>query len=200
MSHRDPRSELTAWLDHHGYRRAPSQKPLHHYATKITGVATDTSPPKSADWQDGYKFGKEAAHEEFVNYGRATVRATLDQLRAYARRDFDLGQVAGYEHVLEPPFATYSDPRAPLPRGAKIEIDTSSYRRNHGSEPKGFGDWTFVIGKRDYDRSDDPAIYRPAQERGARKSGVTGLPYSKAKEYAIAEAKRRRMLVVGVAS
>lgn len=203
MPNRNARRDLTAWLDRHGYQHSHSrrQKTPHSYATKVkTEGPIEETAAKSADWREGFKFGEEAAQEEFANYGRASVRATLDQLRAFARRDFDLGQVAGYERVLEPPFATYSVEREPLPKGTKIEIDTSSYRRNHGSEPRGFANWTFVIGKRDYDRSDDPALYRPAQERGAHKGGTVGLPYGKAKEYAIAEAKRRGMFVVGVSS
>jgi hypothetical protein len=200
---RNPRHDLTTWLDQHGYHHAHARKQQtpHPYAAKPEATRAVEGPvAKSADWHEGFKFGEEAAHEEFANYGRASVRATLDQLRAYARRDFDLGQVAGYARVLEPVFATYSDARDPLPKGAHVEVDTGAYRRNHGSEPKGFANWTFVIGKSSYDRSDDPAIYRPAQERGAHKGGLVGLPYSKAKEYAIAEAKRRGMLVVGVAS
>lgn len=204
MSHRNASHDLTAWLDRHGYRHAHARKQStpHPYGAKpqVSHAIEATGTSKSADWHDGFKFGKEAAQEEFANYGRASVRATLDQLRAFARRDFDLGQVAGYEQVLEPPFATYHVARDPLPKSSKVEVDTSAYRRNHGSEPKGFANWTFVIGKLDYDRSDDPALYRPAQERGAHQKGVIGLPYSKAKELAIAEAKRRGMLIVGVSS
>ena len=193
MPHRNPRHELDNWLDRHGYRHTRA------HATKPKVEDPSTTNAKSAEYQDGFKFGAEAAHEEFANYGRTSVRSTLDQLKAFARRDFDLGQVAGYENVLEPPFATYTVGTS-LPKGSKIEVDTSAYQMNHGSPPKGFANWTFLIGKRSYDRSNDPAIYKPAQERGAHKGGLVGLPYSKAKEYAIAEAKRRGMLVVGVAS
>jgi hypothetical protein len=199
MSHRNPNHDLDNWLDRHGYRHARAQQKSRH-ATKLKVDDPSTTPTPSAEWQDGFKFGAEAAREEFANYGRASVRATLDQLRAFASRDFDLGQVAGYEHALEPPFAAYSIAGAPLPKGTKIKVDTSAYQMNHGSPPKGFANWTFIIGKRSYDRSDDPAIYRPAQERGAQKGGVVGLPYNKAKEYAVAEAKRRSKLVVGVGS
>jgi len=83
-------------------------------------------------------------------------------------------------------------------RSAKVTVDTTVYRRNHGAEPRGFGNWLFVIGGRSYEYSDDPALYRPAGTHGALRGGRVGLPYSEAKKHAIAEARRRGASVVGV--
>jgi len=83
-------------------------------------------------------------------------------------------------------------------RGTGVEVDTSFYRRNHGAEPRGSGNWTFVIGKREYAYSDDPALYRPAVSRGVYKGGHPSMPFAKAKEHAISEAKRRGATIIGV--
>ena len=83
-------------------------------------------------------------------------------------------------------------------RSAKVTVDTTVYRRNHGTEPRGFGNWLFVIGARSYAYSDDPALYRPAEVHGTRRGGHVGLSYSEAKRHAIAEARRRGASVVGV--
>jgi hypothetical protein len=65
----------------------------------------------------------------------------------------------------------------------EIKVDDTAYRRAHGgAAPRGRGDWTFVIGTR---------RYQPGAARGAK-----GLPYAKAKGYAIAEAKRHGELSV----
>jgi len=65
----------------------------------------------------------------------------------------------------------------------KIKVDDTAYRLAHGGdEPRGRGDWAFVIGAR---------RYQPGTARGAK-----GLPYAKAKDYAIAEAKRHGELSV----
>ena len=160
---------------------------------------------KSKEWSDGFKFGSEAARDEWSRYGRADVKVTLDQLRAYARNDFDLGQVAGYENVLNGQTERVTElagkiellgkilaARRPK-RGGDVEVDASLYRRYHGVEPRGRADWTFVIGKLDQGGKDDPALYRPARDRGA-----ADLPYSKARDFAIAEARRRGASLVGV--
>ena len=80
----------------------------------------------------------------------------------------------------------------------QVEIDTSVYRRYHGAEPRGASNWTFVIGKREYAHSDDPALYRPAVSRGVYKGGQPSMSFAKAKEHAIAEAKRRGATIIGV--
>lgn len=77
-------------------------------------------------------------------------------------------------------------------RGGAVEVDTSWYRRMHGAEPRGRGNWVFVIGKRSYEHSDDRALYRPAQGHPG------GIPYASAKKHAIAEAKRRHLSLVVV--
>lgn len=79
-------------------------------------------------------------------------------------------------------------------RRPDVKVDTSSYRGSHGAEPRGRANWTFVIGKRTYSTSDDPAIYRPAQARG-----VASLSYAEARKHAVAEAVRRGVSLVGVA-
>jgi hypothetical protein len=84
-------------------------------------------------------------------------------------------------------------------RRAGVEVDTSDYRRTHGAEPRGFFNWKFVIGAREYTYGDESDLYRPAESRGAQKAGRTGLSYARAKKYAIAEAKRRGATIVGVA-
>lgn len=84
-------------------------------------------------------------------------------------------------------------------RGAGVEVDTSVYRRTHGAEPRGSGNWKFVIGAREYAYGDESDLYRPAESRGAYKAGRPQLSFAKAKEHAIAEAKRRGVTVVGVA-
>jgi hypothetical protein len=73
-----------------------------------------------------------------------------------------------------------------------VVVDTSTYRQTHGAEPRGRGNWTFVMGKRTYEYSDDPAIYRPAVH-------PAGLPFARAKALAIAKAKREGVELVGVA-
>jgi len=84
-------------------------------------------------------------------------------------------------------------------RRSQIELDTSVYRRLHGAEPRGSGNWTFVIGKREYEYNDDPAIYRPA-EAGPLRGGITRpMSFGRARELAMAEAKRRGAVIVGVA-
>lgn len=145
--------------------------------------------------RDGFKYGREAALDEIHRYNRASARATLDQLQAYARNDFDLGQVEGYRDALGDVSAYgWSAPEASSPtRADEVKVDTTIYRQTHGAEPRGRADGTFVIGKASYDLSDDPALYRPARARG-----VKDLPYAKARDHAIAEAKRRRAVVVGV--
>jgi hypothetical protein len=84
-------------------------------------------------------------------------------------------------------------------RVAGVEVDTSAYRRSHGSEPRGSGNWKFVIGAREYGYGDASDLYRPAESRGAYKAGRPQLSFAKAKAYAIAEAKRRGATLVGVA-
>jgi hypothetical protein len=81
----------------------------------------------------------------------------------------------------------------------QVELDTGVYRRTHGAEPRGTANWTFVIGKREYAYSDDSALYQPAESRGVYKKGRPEMPFARAKEYAIAEAKRRGATIVGVA-
>ncbi len=98
------------------------------------------------------------------------------------RRDTTHGGFAGSSHATR----------------RQVEVDTSVYRRYHGAEPRGSGNWTFVIGKREYEHSDDPALYRPAESRGVYKAGRPEMPYAKAKEHAIAEAKRRGATIIGV--
>lgn len=83
-------------------------------------------------------------------------------------------------------------------RRADVEVDTSAYRRTHGAEPRGSGNWKFVIGAREYAYGDESDLYRPAESRGAYKAGRPQLSFAKAKEYAIAEAKRRGATIVGV--
>ncbi len=84
-------------------------------------------------------------------------------------------------------------------RGAVVEVDTSAYRRTHGAEPRGSGNWKFVIGAREYTYGDESDLYRPAEARGAYKAGHPQLPFARAKEHAIAEAKRRGATIIGVA-
>ena len=79
-------------------------------------------------------------------------------------------------------------------RGYEPKIDASVYRRYHGAEPRGFGRWTFVMGKTAYEHTDDPALYRPFGMKG----GVEGLTYHRAKAHAIAEGKRRGVAIIGV--
>jgi hypothetical protein len=79
-------------------------------------------------------------------------------------------------------------------RAEAVRVDTSIYRRYHGSDPRGKGDWLFAIGKVDVDLGpEDPAWYRPA-----RTHAVSALPFAKARDYAVAEAKRRGETIVGV--
>jgi hypothetical protein len=73
-----------------------------------------------------------------------------------------------------------------------VVVDTSAYRQTHGAEPRGRANWIFVMGKRTYKYSDDPAIYRPAAAYGT-------LPFARAKALAIAKAKREGVELVGVA-
>lgn len=80
-------------------------------------------------------------------------------------------------------------------RRAPIKLDTSVYRRLHGAEPRGSGNWTFVIGKREYAYNDDPAIYRPAESQ----AGYPEMSFARARDLAIAEARRRGAVIVGVA-
>ena len=80
-------------------------------------------------------------------------------------------------------------------RQAPIKLDTSVYRRLHGAEPRGSGNWTFVIGKREYAYNDDPAIYRPAESQ----AGYPEMSFARARDLAIAEARRRGAVIVGVA-
>ena len=84
-------------------------------------------------------------------------------------------------------------------RQAPIKLDTSVYRRLHGAEPRGSGNWTFVIGKREYAYNDDPAIYRPAESQGTHKTGHPEMSFARACDLAIAEARRRGAVIVGVA-
>lgn len=161
---------------------------------------------ESAEYESGFKYGQEASREEWAAYGRRAVRETLEQLAAHARGgggDFVRGQVAGHEDTLakiDRESARGATQRgyvsfAPLAeRPTEVQVDTSVYRGHHGAEPRGRADWTFVLGKIRYELSGDPALYRPADARG-----VASLPYGKAKEYAIAEAKRRGVAIVGVA-
>ncbi len=158
---------------------------------------------QSKEYKEGLEVATKAAEDELLHYGRSTVEASLDQVRAAARstrNDFFAGQVAGYELVLSPAFSQYIRAAGAGHRlVGPVKVDTSAYRRTHGAEPRGFGNWTFSIGRLSCDRDDDPAIYRPAEARGARKGGLVGLPYSKAREYAVAEAKRRGINgIVGV--
>lgn len=83
-------------------------------------------------------------------------------------------------------------------RRAQIELDTSIYRRLHGAKPRGSANWTFVIGKREYAYNDDPALYRPAESRGVYRAGHPEMSFSRARELAIAEAKRQGAVIVGV--
>jgi hypothetical protein len=162
---------------------------------------------KSAEYESGLRYGQEASREEWASYGRKTVRETLDQLEAYARSgggDFVQGQVAGYRDTLaglnrwstgdaQAGRVSFASPGTST--GSKeVRVDTSFYRGYHGAGPRGRGDWAFMIGKVKYELSDDPALYRPASARG-----VSELPYGKAREYAVAEARRRGASVVGLA-
>lgn len=128
---------------------------------------------------------------------RAEAQTWLDQQREIADRRgwggyrFELSELRAPKRGGRSSHATR--------RGAGVEVDTSVYRRYHGAEPRGFGDWAFVIGKREFEYSDDPALYRPAQARGAHKGGRPGLSFANAKTHAIAEAKRRGATIVGVA-
>lgn len=141
-----------------------------------------------------------------ASYGRRTAQETLEQLAAHARTgggDFVQGQVAGYQDALarigrEPVGGMAQQGRVsfvPLAaRPTEVQVDTSVYRGYHGAEPRGRANWTFVIGKIRQEFSDEPALYRPADQHG-----VSTLPYSKAVKYAVAEAKRRGASVVGIA-
>lgn len=84
-------------------------------------------------------------------------------------------------------------------RRAPIKLDTSVYRRLHGAEPRGSGNWAFVIGKREDAYNDDPAIYRPAELQGTHKAGYPEMSFARARDLAIAEARRRGAVIVGVA-
>jgi len=84
-------------------------------------------------------------------------------------------------------------------RRPQVELDTSVYRRLHGAEPRGSGNWTFVIGKREYAFNDDPAIYRPAESQGSYRAGYPEMSFARARELALAEARRRGAVIVGVA-
>lgn len=160
-------------------------------------LATDG---KSSEWVDGFKLGEGDAFREIVAFGRKSVEATLDQLKSIARNgsEFALGQLAGCKYVLAPSFSTYevesgrsaSKGMPAVARGkvVKVSVDTSSYRKYRGSEPRGRGSWCFVIGKLEYEYSDDPAVYRTP----------SGMSYAKARDLAVAEAKRRGASIVGV--
>lgn len=164
------------------------------HATRLgTGAAT---PYRSkyghgtAEWRSGYDFAKESARHET----RAEMREVLRGLSRAARTDYDRGMLAAYSEMLGDGPRSHS-----TRRHAGVEVDTSAYRRTHGAEPRGFGNWKFVIGAREYGYGDESDLYRPAEARGAQKAGRTGLSFAKAKEHAIAEAKRRGAVVVGVA-
>lgn len=172
---------------------------------EVQGVL-DQSGGESAEYESGFRFGQESSREEWAAYGRKTVRETLEQLAAHARSgvgDFVRGQVAGYQDTLaaldrgstsssmQRGYVSFAPPGG---RPTEVRVDTSVYRGYHGVEPRGRGDWTFAIGKVKYEFSDDPAIYRPASARG-----LPALAYGKAKEHAVAEARRRGTSVVGLA-
>jgi len=146
----------------------------------------------TAKWRPidlGFESGFEAGREQALH--DAEPRETLRRLRAAARTEFERGLAAGYEHVL--------GGRSSHATKRQVEVDTSVYRRYHGAEPRGSGNWKFVIGAREYAYGDESDLYRPAESRGVYKAGRPQLPYAKAKEYAIAEAKRRGATIIGVA-
>lgn len=98
---------------------------------------------------------------------------------------------------------TCSQARAQLSatKPAKVEIDTSVYRSNHGVQPRGRGSWAFVMGREDYktnDEIDDEG--RPLVWWARSADGQTSMPFTDAKKLAVAEAQRRGVTLVGVAS
>ena len=46
---------------------------------------------------------------------------------------------------------------------------------------------------------DDPAIYRPAESQGTHKAGYPEMSFARARDLAIAEARRQGAVIVGVA-
>jgi len=184
----DPKRYVGLTIDEAKHHARYGGKPRHssssHATRRQVGPHADRGDRVLADLQ---RWGIDRAQIDEV---RAAFRAG-DHRRAMALAK-DLGRNRAARRGRA---GSYHATR----RQAGVEVDTSVYRRYHGAEPRGFGDWTFVIGKREYERSDDPALYRPAVARGAQKAGRTGLSFARAKEYAIAEAKRRGTTVVGVA-
>lgn len=76
----------------------------------------------------------------------------------------------------------------------KILISYTSYCLSHGAMPRGRGSWMFVFGKADYDFVEE-AVACPLS------MGANGMPtFAEAKRWAIGEAKRRGVTIVGVCS
>ena len=130
---------------------------------------------------DGRWFGPRGSSRH-ASHARKKTSAQLDREIAEAISDTRRGHVRASAHATR----------------RQVEVDTSVYRRYHGAEPRGASNWTFVIGKREYEHSDDPALYRPAVARGVYKGGRPSMSFAKAKEHAIAEAKRRGASIIGV--
>jgi len=83
----------------------------------------------------------------------------------------------------------------------KVVVCTSVYRRNHGAEPRGRGSWAFVMGAENYTNCDE----RDAEGRlvlfwPRDASGSSSMLFAAARKLAIAEAKRRGVMLVAVCS
>jgi len=89
------------------------------------------------------------------------------------------------------------------PAKSSVEVSTSTYRSAHGAEPRGPGHWGFVMGKLDYSFVDEldaqgrPVVFFPTAPSGMFSSNI---PFAMAKKFAVAEAQRRGLRLISVAS
>jgi len=76
-----------------------------------------------------------------------------------------------------------------LHRMAAVTVDTSSYAYNHGTEPKGYGQWWFTMGM------------HPLKDHGNANAWTPGtsLNFAQAKKLALIEARKRGVHIVYVA-
>jgi hypothetical protein len=146
------------------------------------------------DRDDARMFGRYARRMAQTR-AQALANARAEGFAAHQLATVEEGWEAERSETIHSGFA---DPDSSHAARRQVEVDTDVYRRYHGTEPRGFENWTFVIGKREYAHSDDPALYQPAVARGVYKNGHPAMSFARAKEYAIAEAQRRGVSLIGV--
>jgi len=85
-----------------------------------------------------------------------------------------------------------SRPWGPEGGARRVTVDTTVYRRNHGAEPRGFGNWLVRDRGRSYEYSDDPAPLPTCRDsRCPQGRPASDSPTARQKKHAIAEARRR---------